>query len=266
DHVTLDFALDPEATRVKSRIAFRPNPEASDTRFFLHGEKLKLIWATIDGKSVATRAVPGGIEADVPNAPFVWEAEVEIAPASNTALEGLYMSNGMYCTQCEAEGFRKITYYPDRPDVMATFDVTIQSDLPVLLSNGNPTGAGQWHDPWPKPAYLFALVAGDLHATSGSFTTMEGREVELNIYVRDGDQDKTAFAMEALKKSMTWDEQVYGRAYDLDLFNIVAVDDFNMGAMENKGLNIFNSSAVLASPDTSTDGAFERIEAIIAHE
>ncbi|MEL6610011.1 MAG: aminopeptidase N [Pseudomonadota bacterium] len=266
DHVTLDFALDPEATRVKSRIAFRPNPEASDTRFFLHGEQLKLIWATIDGKSVATRAVPGGIEADVPNAPFVWEAEVEIAPASNTALEGLYMSNGMYCTQCEAEGFRKITYYPDRPDVMATFDVTIQSDLPVLLSNGNPTGAGQWHDPWPKPAYLFALVAGDLHATSGSFTTMEGREVELNIYVRDGDQDKTAFAMEALKLSMKWDEDVYKRAYDLDIFNIVAVDDFNMGAMENKGLNIFNSSAVLASPETATDTNFERIEAIIAHE
>ncbi|MEM1233716.1 MAG: aminopeptidase N, partial [Pseudomonadota bacterium] len=161
-------------------------------------------------------------------------------------------------------------YYPDRPDVMAPFTVRIEGDLPVLLSNGNPGASGDgfadWHDPWKKPAYLFALVAGDLFATSGSFTTLEGRQVALNIWVRDGDQDKTDFALEALKKSMTWDEDVYGRAYDLDIFNIVAVDDFNMGAMENKGLNIFNSSAVLASPDTSTDGAFERIEAIIAHE
>ena len=180
------------------------------------------------------------------------------------------MSNGMYCTQCEAEGFRKITYYPDRPDVMSTFTVRINGDLPVLLSNGNPSGKGggwaEWTDPWPKPAYLFALVAGDLIAHPGQFTTMSGRDVELNLWVRPGDEGKCAFGMEALKKSMKWDEDVYGREYDLDVFNIVAVDDFNMGAMENKGLNIFNSSAVLASPETSTDMNFERIEAIIAHE
>ena len=180
------------------------------------------------------------------------------------------MSNGMYCTQCEAEGFRKITYYPDRPDVMAVFTVTINGPHPVLLSNGNPVSSGtdtaEWHDPWPKPAYLFALVAGDLVAHPGSFTTKSGRKVDLNLYVRPGDEGKCAFGMQALKDSMKWDEDVYGREYDLDLFNIVAVDDFNMGAMENKGLNIFNSSAVLASPETSTDMNFERIEAIIAHE
>ena len=207
-----------------------------------------------------------GLTCDVPNRPFVFEAEVEIAPAANTALEGLYMSNGLYCTQSEAEGFRKITYYPDRPDVMAVFTVKIESDLPVLLSNGNPVAAGEWHDPWPKPAYLFALVAGDLIAHPDTFTTMSGKDVELNIYVRRGDEDKCAFGMEALKKSMQWDEEVYGREYDLDIFNIVAVDDFNMGAMENKGLNIFNSSCVLASAETASDANFERIEAIIAHE
>ena len=202
---------------------------------------------------------------------FVWEAEVEISPVDNTALEGLYMSNGMYCTQCEAEGFRKITFYPDRPDVMAVFSVRIEGDLPVLLSNGNPVAQGEgwaeWHDPWPKPAYLFALVAGDLVAHPGAFTTMSGKDVSLNIYVRPGpDEDKCAFGMGALKRSMKWDEETYGREYDLDIFNIVAVDDFNMGAMENKGLNIFNSSCVLASAQTSTDANFERIEAIIAHE
>ncbi|MEO0750642.1 MAG: aminopeptidase N [Pseudomonadota bacterium] len=270
DEVSLVFRLDPTATRVISRIAFRPNPDASDTRFFLHGEQLSLVWAKIDGQDVTPRMVEGGLECGVPDGAFVWEAEVEINPKANTALEGLYMSNGMYCTQCEAEGFRKITFYPDRPDVMTRFDVRIEGTEPVLLSNGNPveTGAGfaQWHDPWPKPAYLFALVAGDLIKHPGSFTTLSGREVELNIWVRPGDEGKCAFAMEALIKSMRWDEEVYGREYDLDVFNIVAVDDFNMGAMENKGLNIFNSAAVLASPDTSTDMNFERIEGIIAHE
>ncbi|MDP5334401.1 MAG: aminopeptidase N, partial [Paracoccaceae bacterium] len=181
-----------------------------------------------------------------------------------------YQSSGMYCTQCEAEGFRKITYYPDRPDVMSVFTVRIEGAEPVKLSNGNPVAEGEgwaeWHDPWPKPAYLFALVAGDLVAHADRFTTASGRDVALNIWVRPGDEDKCAFGMEALKRSMTWDEEVYGREYDLDIFNIVAVDDFNMGAMENKGLNIFNSSCVLASPDTSTDANYERIEAIIAHE
>ncbi|WP_170434680.1 aminopeptidase N [Ruegeria arenilitoris] len=270
DSVHLTFDLAPQATRVTSRIAFRPNPQATDRTFFLHGEELKLIRASIDGTPITPDVTDKGLTASVPNAPFVWEAEVEIDPGNNTALEGLYMSNGMYCTQCEAEGFRKITFYPDRPDVMSTFTVRINGDLPVLLSNGNPTGKGEgwaeWTDPWPKPAYLFALVAGDLLAHSDSFTTKSGRHVELNLWVRPGDEGKCAFGMEALKRSMKWDEDVYGREYDLDVFNIVAVDDFNMGAMENKGLNIFNSSAVLASPETSTDANFERIEAIIAHE
>ncbi|MGC1494296.1 MAG: aminopeptidase N [Sulfitobacter sp.] len=270
DEVTLEFDLVPHHTRVKSRIAFRPNPEATDTTFFLHGEMLKLISAKIDGQSVTPTLTDQGLTCDVPDAPFIWEAEVEIDPQGNTALEGLYMSNGMYCTQCEAEGFRKITYYPDRPDVMSVFTVIINGPHPVLLSNGNPVKTtkhhAEWHDPWPKPAYLFALVAGELIAHNDHFTTMNGREVDLNLYVRPGDEGKCAFGMEALKASMKWDEDVYGREYDLDLFNIVAVDDFNMGAMENKGLNIFNSSAVLASPETSTDTNFERIEAIIAHE
>ncbi|MDP2518133.1 aminopeptidase N [Shimia thalassica] len=270
DGVELTFRLAPKATRVLSRIKFRPNPDATDKRFFLHGESLTRISAAIDGKSADVRDVDGGIEADVPDAPFVWEAEVEINPQDNTALEGLYMSNGMYCTQCEAEGFRKITYYPDRPDVMAAFEVTIEGNEKVLLSNGNPLsqsqGFAKWQDPWPKPAYLFALVAGDLLNHPGTFTTKSGRQVDLNIWVRRGDENKCAFGMQALKDSMKWDEDVYGREYDLDLFNIVAVDDFNMGAMENKGLNVFNSSCVLASPETSTDGNFERIEAIIAHE
>jgi len=270
DEVALTFDLDPHKTRVKSRIAFRRNPQAQSHRFFLHGKGLKLISAKIDGEPVTPELTETGLTCDVPDAPFIWEAEVEIDPKGNTALEGLYMSNGMYCTQCEAEGFRKITYYPDRPDVMSVFTVTVNGPHPVLLSNGNPVAQGpnhaEWHDPWPKPAYLFALVAGDLIAHSDSFTTMSSREVDLNLYVRPGDEGKCAFGMEALKASMKWDEEVYGREYDLDLFNIVAVDDFNMGAMENKGLNIFNSAAVLASPETSTDDNFERIEAIIAHE
>ncbi|MCF3595987.1 aminopeptidase N [Rhodobacteraceae bacterium LMO-12] len=270
ESVSLTFRLNPTATRVLSTIRFVPNPDTDNRRFFLHGEDLKRISTKIDDQDITPRDVPGGIEIEAPDAPFTFEAEVEISPATNTALEGLYMSNGMYCTQCEAEGFRKITYYPDRPDVMAPFTVRVEGDEPVKLSNGNPTGAGEgfaeWTDPWPKPAYLFALVAGDLIAHPDSFTTMSGKAVTLNIWVRPGDEDKCAFGMEALKKSMTWDEDVYGREYDLDIFNIVAVDDFNMGAMENKGLNVFNSSCVLASPETSTDMNFERIEAIIAHE
>ena len=270
DSVHLTFDLDPHATRVTSRIAFRPNPEARDKTFFLHGENLKLISTQIDSTDVTPQLSETGLTCTVPDAPFIWEAVVEIDPAGNTALEGLYMSNGMYCTQCEAEGFRKITYYPDRPDVMSVFSVRMNGPHPVLLSNGNPGNAGdgwaEWHDPWPKPAYLFALVAGDLVAHSDRFTTCSGRDVALNLWVRPGDEGKCAFGMDALKRSMLWDEQVYGREYDLDVFNIVAVDDFNMGAMENKGLNVFNSSAVLASPETSTDMNFERIEAIIAHE
>ncbi|MGJ8555975.1 MAG: aminopeptidase N [Sulfitobacter geojensis] len=273
DSVDLHFTLDPHATRVRSVIRFAPNPAftgETPKTMFLHGEQIKLISAQIDGTAVVPDLTGEGLTCAVPGGPFTWESEVEIDPANNTALEGLYMSNGMYCTQCEAEGFRKITFYPDRPDVMSVFTVTVEGPHPVLLSNGNPVvnenHLAKWHDPWPKPAYLFALVAGDLVAHSDSFTTMSGRHVDLNLYVRPGDEGKCAFGMQALKASMKWDEDVYGREYDLDLFNIVAVDDFNMGAMENKGLNIFNSSAVLASPETSTDLNFERIEAIIAHE
>jgi len=270
ENVHLTFRLSPEKTRVVSKVEFRPNPASDSREFFLHGENLRLIWARINGGEITPDLSPEGLRADAPDAPFTFEAEVEIDPAANTALEGLYLSGGMFCTQCEAEGFRKITYYPDRPDMMAVFTVRIEGDQPVMLSNGNPVAQGEgwaeWHDPWPKPAYLFALVAGDLVNHADRFTTRSGREVDLNIWVRPGDEDKCAFGMEALKKSMTWDEEVYGREYDLDLFNIVAVDDFNMGAMENKGLNIFNSSCVLASPETSTDANFERIEAIIAHE
>ncbi len=268
--VSLTFKLAPTSTRVISKIAFAPNPKSSSRDFFLHGEKLDLKWAKIDGKDISPNVTDNGLTAHVPDAPFVWECEVEISPETNTALEGLYMSNGMYSTQCESEGFRRITYYPDRPDVLSVFTTRIEGDLPILLSNGNPTDQGdgwaEWHDPWPKPAYLFALVAGNLINHPDTFTTRSGRSVTLNIWVRPGDEHKCAFGMEALKASMKWDEDVYGREYDLDLFNIVAVDDFNMGAMENKGLNIFNSAAVLASPETSTDANFERIEAIIAHE
>ncbi len=269
EHASLTFRLDPGAARVVSRLRMRRNPAGPGGRLRLDGEGLTLLWARIDGEEVTPEILPDGLEVDAPDA-FTWEAEVEIAPEANTALEGLYMSNGMYCTQCEAEGFRKITYYPDRPDVMAPFEVRIESDMPVLLSNGDPVERGEgyalWRDPWPKPAYLFALVAGDLRAHSDRFTTMEGREVELNIWVRPGDEDRCAYAMDALKRSMRWDEEAYGRAYDLDVFNIVAVDDFNMGAMENKGLNIFNARYVLASPETATDADYARIEAIIAHE
>ncbi|WP_407492582.1 aminopeptidase N [Pseudooceanicola sp. MF1-13] len=270
EDVHLTFRLAPQATRVISRVRFTPNPDADGRAFFLEGEDLRLIWCKINGEDVTPQVTTVGLTCEVPEDSFVWEAEVEIAPEANTALEGLYMSGGMYSTQCEAQGFRKITYYPDRPDVMAPFTVRIESDMPVLLSNGNKVSAGDgfavWHDPWPKPSYLFALVAGHLVNLPGTFTTRSGKEVELNIWVRPGDEDKCDFALEALKKSMTWDEEVYGREYDLDIFNIVAVDDFNMGAMENKGLNIFNSSAVLANARTATDANFERIEAIIAHE
>ena len=270
EDVHLTFQLHPTHTIVKSRIRFAPNPESTDRRFRLFGEEMSLRRAAIDGQDWTPHVEGGVLSARVPDAPFTWEAEVELDPSANTVLEGLYISNGIYCTQCEAEGFRRITYYPDRPDVMAPFTVRIETDLPVVLSNGDLVASGpgwaEWHDPWPKPSYLFALVAGDLVAHSGRFTTMEGREVALNIWVRPGDEDRCAYALDALKRSMAWDETVYGRAYDLDVFNLVAVDDFNAGAMENKGLNIFNSKYVLASPETATDRDYEMIEGIVAHE
>ncbi|NHF72473.1 aminopeptidase N [Paracoccus xiamenensis] len=270
--VRLDFALDPKATRVRAEIDMtREGP----------GDLVLDIGAgvVLDELAVNGVALPAGdwqreaelltITAPLPDS-FTLQSQVTIDPSANTAFEGLYLSNGMFCTQCEAEGFRHITPYPDRPDVMAPFEVTIHSDLPVLLSNGNPIrqepGLAVWHDPWKKPAYLFALVAGDLRAVSDKFTTASGRPVDLNVWVRPGDENRAGYAMESLIRSMKWDEEAYGREYDLDVFNIVAVDDFNMGAMENKGLNIFNSKLVLASPETATDGDYERIEGVIGHE
>ena len=278
EETRLIFRLHPTATRVVATMIFRRNPDraaegSADLR--LDGHSMALIAAAVDGADVTDRLTQSRETLTVPAAAlpadgFTWTCETEIDPSANTALEGLYMSNGMYCTQCEAEGFRKITFYPDRPDVMARFSVRVEGDLPVLLSNGNLVAAGdgwaEWTDPWPKPAYLFALVAGELVSHDDSFTTISGREVALKIWVRPGDEDKCAYAMDALKRSMTWDEEVYGREYDLDIFQIVAVDDFNMGAMENKGLNIFNSKYVLASPETATDRDYELIEGIIAHE
>ena len=286
DNVHLTFHLHPQHTIVQSRIQFRPNPATTDRAFKLHGEDLSLRWARIDGQDWKPQIKDGILSCSVPNAPFTWEAEVEINPSANTVLEGLYISNGIYCTQCEAEGFRKITFYPDRPDVMAPFTVRIETgqpfklsngnivpgdaQLPVILSNGNPVASGpgwaEWHDPWPKPSYLFALVAGDLKAHSGEHRTSEGRDVQLNIWTHPGSEDRCAFALDALKRSMVWDEKVYGRAYDLDVFNLVAVEDFNSGAMENKGLNIFNASYVLASAETATDQDYEWIETVVAHE
>lgn len=270
DHVELDFTLHPTATRVRSRIAFRPNGAATDKSFRLHGTDLKLIRAAIDGREISPDLDEKGLTCSVPDAPFTWEAEVEINPEANTTLEGLYISGGMFCTQCEAEGFRRITYYPDRPDVMAPFTVRIHSQMPVLLSNGDPieqrAGFAHWHDPHPKPAYLFALVAGDLAAQEDRFTTRSGRDVALNLWVCPADLHKCDFALQSLKLSMDWDERIYGREYDLSVFNIVAVADFNGGAMENKGLNLFNSALVLASPETTTDASYERIESVIAHE
>ncbi|MFQ5623116.1 MAG: aminopeptidase N [Paracoccaceae bacterium] len=276
--VSLTFRLHPEQTRVRSEVRFVPNPEYPENRadLALDGRELKLISAAIDGEPVP----PGNLEVgpeglsmsaeDLPEGPFTWACETESDPSSNTALEGLYMSKGMYCTQCEAQGFRKITFFPDRPDVMARYSVRIEGDAPVLLSNGNLVAAGdgwaEWQDPWPKPSYLFALVAGDLVSHDDTFTTCSGRQVTLKIHVRPGDEGKCAYAMDALKRAMKWDEENYGREYDLDLFMIVAVDDFNMGAMENKGLNIFNSKYVLASPETATDLDYKLIEGIIAHE
>jgi aminopeptidase N len=281
-HTELTFDLDPTATRVKARLLIERYAEAdADAPLVLNGEHLNLISLAIDETSLNEAAYQLDAEClritQVPER-FVLESEVEIAPQDNTALEGLYQSNGMYCTQCEAEGFRRITFYPDRPDVMATFKVTVignQQREPVLLANGNPIERGEleggrhfvtWEDPHPKPCYLFALVAGNLHSVEDHFTTMSGRDVTLQIWVERENLDKTDHAMASLKRAMLWDEQAYGREYDLDLFMIVAVNDFNMGAMENKGLNIFNSAAVLTHPKTATDAAFQNVEGIVAHE
>jgi aminopeptidase N len=277
DTVELNFDLDPEATIVRARLTLTRNAPGP---VVLDGRALELRQVAIDGEVLGpnryTVTESTLTIADVPQN-FVLETEVKICPEQNTELSGLYMSGAGFFTQCEPEGFRKITYFPDRPDVMARYKVTMAADparYPVLLSNGNQTASGEangkrwatWEDPHPKPSYLFALVAGDLVAVKDSFTTKSGRHVDLGIYVEAGEEQKTAHAMEALKKSMAWDEQVFGLEYDLDIFNIAAVSDFNAGAMENKGLNIFNTAYVLASPETATDADFQGVERVIAHE
>ena len=279
DEVHLDFALAANTTRVKARLNLRRDGPPGEP-LKLNGERLKLVSAAIDGRvlSEAERSLDAEF-LTIPNVPdvFVLETEVEIDPENNKALEGLYMSAGRFCTQCEAEGFRKITYWPDRPDVLSRFTVRIEADkvFPHLLSNGNLVQAGElpggrhfavWNDPFPKPCYLFALVAGELDVLEDKLITMSGRTVDLRIFVDTGMADRATYAMDALKRSMKWDEEAFGREYDLDLFMIVAVRDFNFGAMENKGLNIFNSSLLLADPETATDMDYERIESVVAHE
>ncbi len=280
DETRLEFFLAPESTRVKTHIIFRPHDalKRGPEDLPLNGKELKLIDASIDGFSLdqsLLQEAENGLTLtrdQLPNRPFEWRSEVEINPQSNSSLDGLYMSKGMYCTQCEPEGFRRICHFLDRPDILSKFSVRIHAPShPVLLSNGNlinsAEGFAEWYDPWPKPSYLFALVAGDLVAIEDRFKTMGGRDVLLRIWVRPGDdENRCDYAMDALKRSMKWDEENYGREYDLDQFNIVAVDDFNMGAMENKSLNIFNSQLVLASPETATDTDYENIESVIAHE
>lgn len=279
--VDLTFELEEDKTRVRSQMRLKKNPASDAASLELMGENLELGEIFLDDQPLA--ASDYSVDATglkIFNVPDTFELEIEtfIKPQENLSLEGLYKSSGNYCTQCEAEGFRKITYFLDRPDVMALFSTTIiaeKAKYPVLLSNGNPEAAGEyddgyhwatWTDPFKKPCYLFALVAGDLAFIEDSFTTMSGREVQLRIYVQHHNIDKCEHAMASLKKSMRWDEEVYGREYDLDVYNIVAVDDFNMGAMENKGLNIFNSKYVLAKQETATDTDFMGIEGVIAHE
>lgn len=277
--VHLDFMLDPEATRVTAKLAIERQSGAGP--LILQGEEQKLLSATLDGRALGDGDYLMDDKsltiARVPDR-FMLEIVSEINPAANTALEGLFLSNGMFCTQCEPEGFRRITFFIDRPDNLSVFTVRIEAakeQYPVLLSNGNRVEAGDlpggrhfalWHDPFPKPSYLFALVAGDLGVIRDRFTTMSGRKVDLAIYVEHGNEPRATYAMGALKRSMKWDEEAYGREYDLDIFMIVAVSAFNMGAMENKGLNIFNDKVLLASPETATDDDYARIESVVAHE
>ena len=283
DETNLTFELYEDHTLVHAQLVMRRNPERGEglPPLVLDGQQLELQWVALDDRVLEE----GDYQLDEnhltlqPTAQqFTVDSTVRIHPEKNTALEGLYKSGKMFCTQCEAEGFRKITYYLDRPDVMSSFTTTVSAEqhkYPVLLSNGNPVASGSeedgrhwatWQDPFRKPAYLFALVAGDLWAVEDTYTTLSEREVALRIYVEPENIDKCQHAMDSLKKAMRWDEKVYGREYDLDIFMIVAVNDFNMGAMENKGLNIFNSSCVLAKAETATDAAHQRVEGVVAHE
>lgn len=282
-HTELHFDLSAKQTTVRSRLSIQRNRACKKSKpdLVLMGEQLTLISIAIDGKLLPNDAYSLNDETltiDNSKDDFILEITNQIDPSKNTALSGLYESKTMLCTQCEAEGFRRITWYLDRPDVMSIFTVTIAADsatYPILLSNGNRTGQSElggnkhsasWHDPFPKPCYLFALVAGDLACLEDSFTTCSGRNIKLEVYVEESDLDKTQHAMQSLKNAMRWDEEAFGREYDLDLYMIVAVSHFNMGAMENKGLNVFNTKFVLASEQTATDNDFENIEAVIGHE
>ncbi|MFN3349748.1 aminopeptidase N [Pseudorhodoplanes sp.] len=282
DAVRLDISLHPTATRVRAELHVRPNRDTAPSPLVLDGDGLLLEAISVDGAPLAAdgyAATPDRLTiAQPPQRPFTLTLETVVDPSANTQLMGLYRSSNTYCTQCEAEGFRRITYFPDRPDVMAVYTTRIEADkaqAPVLLANGNLIESGDlpggrhfavWHDPFPKPSYLFAMVGGTLACVEDTFVTMSGRKVTLRIYVEPGKEDRCGYAMDALKRSMRWDEEAFGREYDLDIFMIVAVSDFNMGAMENKGLNVFNDRYVLASPETAVDGDFAAIEAIIAHE
>jgi aminopeptidase N len=281
--VDLDVSLAATATVVRSRLKLKPNRTGMPAPLILDGDDLKLRSLALDGKPLAPDsflATPERLTiAQPPNRPFELEIETVIDPTANLQLMGLYRAGTTYCTQCEPEGFRRITYFADRPDVMSVYTTRIEADkaeAPVLLANGNLVAHGDiagtnrhfavWHDPFKKPCYLFALVGGNLASVTDSFTTMSGRQVALAIYVEPGKEERSLYAMDSLKRAMRWDEEVFGREYDLDIFMIVAVSAFNMGAMENKGLNIFNDKYVLATPATATDNDFAQIEAVIAHE
>ncbi len=283
DRVELDFSLHVSATRVLARLHMRPNPKgAAGAPLVLDGDGINAVRADLDGRAIDLRAAASPDRLTIaapPRGAFVLSVETLVDPAGNTQLSGLYRSGSAYCTQCEAEGFRRITYFLDRPDVLSVYTTRIEaekSEAPVLLGNGNPGASGDiagtsrhfalWHDPHPKPCYLFALVGGDLASIHDTFQTMSGADVKLGIYTERGREARAAYAMDALKRSMAWDETAFGRQYDLDVFNIVAVSDFNMGAMENKGLNVFNDKYVLASPRTATDTDYALIESVIAHE
>ncbi|RYY23196.1 MAG: aminopeptidase N [Sphingomonadales bacterium] len=275
--IALDFDLDPASTRVRATMQVERNV-AHDRPLVLNGDGLEPRVVRVDGLDAEWRMDGPDLVIALSGDAHEIETEVVLAPERNTQLMGLYASGGNLCTQCEAQGFRRITFFPDRPDVLSKYRVKMTADkarFPVLLANGDPIASGdleggkhwaEWHDPFFKPCYLFALVAGDLVANTGSFVTMSGRKVDLGIWVREPDLAKTDHALAALKLSMAWDEKVYGREYDLDVFNIVAVDDFNFGAMENKGLNVFNSRYILADPDTATDYDYDAIAAVVAHE
>ena len=282
--VRLDIALHAQATRVRSKLRLKPNPLANGARgaLVLDGSNFELESLALNGRKLKADAYSVADDSlslhNPPVGAFELEAVTLINPSINKALQGLYQSKGVYCTQCEAEGFRRITYMLDRPDVLARYVVRLEADVveaPVLLANGNLLERGTltggrhyaiWDDPHPKPCYLFALVAGDLGSIASDFTTASGRKVDLRIYVEHGKEPRAAWAMDSLKRAMAWDERRFGREYDLEQFNIVAVSDFNMGAMENKGLNIFNDRLVLASAETATDAQFEAIESVVAHE